>query len=56
MIEVLKRYPHLETLKLAVKAAQAPELKAEAAEAAQAISQKLGKSNEVRDLMSKVPK
>jgi len=52
VIEVLKRYPHLETLKLAVKAAQVPELKEDAKEATLAISQKLGKTNEVRKLLS----
>ena len=34
VLEVLKRYPNLEMLKLAVKAAQVPELKDDATEAA----------------------
>lgn len=53
VLEVLKRYPNLEMLKLAVKATQVPELKADAAEAALAISQKVGKTDEVRQLLSK---
>ncbi|HUY89161.1 MAG TPA: HEAT repeat domain-containing protein [Pirellulales bacterium] len=42
VLEVLKRYPNAETLKLAVKAMQTPEVKAEAAETALAIAQKVG--------------
>jgi hypothetical protein len=53
VIEVLKRYPNLEMLKLAVKAAQEPELKEDAREASLAISQKLRQTDEVRDLLSK---
>jgi HEAT repeat protein len=53
VLEVLKRYPHLEMLKLAVKATQVPELKEDAKEASLAISQKLGKTAEVRELLSK---
>jgi HEAT repeat protein len=53
VIEVLKRYPNLEMLKLAAKAAQVSELKADAKEAAQAISQKLRKTDEVRELLTK---
>ncbi|HMC11870.1 MAG TPA: HEAT repeat domain-containing protein, partial [Pirellulaceae bacterium] len=53
VLEVLKRYPNLEMLKLAVKATQVPELKADASEAALAISQKVGKTDEVRQLLSK---
>lgn len=54
VLEITKRYPTLEMLKLAVNAAQVPELKDEATQAAQAIAQKLGNTNEVRELMSKV--
>jgi HEAT repeat protein len=53
VLEVLQRYPNLEMLKLAVKAAQVPEVKDDAAGAARAISQKLDKTDEVRQLMSK---
>jgi len=53
VLEVLTRYPSLETLKLAVEATKTPELKADARNATQAISQKLGKTNEVRELLSK---
>jgi HEAT repeat protein len=53
VLEVLQRYPNLEMLKLAIKAMQAPDLKEDASAAALAISQKIGKTNEVRELMSK---
>jgi hypothetical protein len=53
VLEVVKRYPSVEMLKLAVRAAQTPELKADAADATQAITQKLGKTNEVRQILSK---
>ena len=53
VLDVLKRYPNLEMLKLAVKAMQIPELKEDAAEAALAIAQKLAKTDEVRALLSK---
>jgi len=54
VLDVLKAYPSVDALKLVVKAAQNPELKSDAAAAAQAISEKLPKSPEVRELMSKV--
>jgi HEAT repeat protein len=54
VLDVLKAYPSVDALKLAVKAAQNPELKSDAAAAAQAISEKLPKSAEVRELLSKV--
>ena len=53
VLEVLQRYPHIETLKLAVKAAETPDVKEDAAAAARAISQKLGKSPEAKALMTK---
>ncbi|MEX0585357.1 MAG: hypothetical protein WD176_01845, partial [Pirellulales bacterium] len=53
VLEVLKRYPTVEMLKLAVKAAQVPELKEDAKEASLAIAQKLPKTAEVRDILSK---
>ena len=43
----------LEMLKLALKAAQAPESKDDAIAAARAISQKVNKTDEVRQLLSK---
>ena len=42
VLDVLKRYPNSHTLKVAVNAMQAPELKNEAAEAALAIAKKIG--------------
>ena len=55
VLEVLKRYPSQETLKLAVEATQVAELKEEAAAAVLAIIQKLGgKANEVSAALSKV--
>jgi hypothetical protein len=53
VLEVLQRYPSVEMLKLAVKAAQVPALKGDATETARAISQKLPKTNEVQELLSK---
>jgi hypothetical protein len=53
VLEVIQRYPNLEMLKLAARVAQVPELKEDAKGAAQAISQKLGKSNEVKEILSK---
>jgi hypothetical protein len=53
VLEVLQRYPHVETLKVAVKASEVPELKEDASGAALAISQKLPKTPEVRQLLSK---
>jgi HEAT repeat protein len=52
VLEVLKRYPNLEMLKLAAKAAEVPELKEDAAAAAGAIAQKLPKTDEVKKLLS----
>lgn len=54
VLDVLKAYPSVDGLKLVVKAAQNPELKSDAAAAAEAISDKLPKSPEVRELLSKV--
>jgi hypothetical protein len=53
VLDVLQRYPNLETLKLAVKATEVPELKEDAQGAALAISEKLRKTDEVRKLLSK---
>jgi hypothetical protein len=50
VLDVLKRYPNVEMLKLAVKAGQDPDLKEEGKEAALAISQKLRPTEEVRKL------
>jgi hypothetical protein len=53
VLEVLRRYPNIDTLKLAVKAAQVPELKEDATGAAQAIAQRLGDKPEVREILTK---
>ena len=53
VLEVVQRYPSVEMLKLAVKAAQSPDLKDDGKAAARAISQKLRKTDEVRDVLSK---
>jgi HEAT repeat protein len=54
VLVVLKQYPSLEMLRLAVKAAQTPELKTDAKEAAEAIAQKLPKNDEVKKLLAQV--
>src|SRR4029077_19108574 len=55
VLDVLKRYPNLDNLKLAIKAVQVPELKDEATQAALAIVQKIGgKSPEARELLAGV--
>jgi HEAT repeat protein len=54
VLDVLKAYPTVESLRLAVKVAQNPELKPDATAAAKAISEKLPKTPEVRELLSKV--
>jgi HEAT repeat protein len=53
VLEVLKRYPSAGTLKLAVKAMQLPGLKDDAAGTATAISEKVRKTPEVREILSK---
>ncbi len=54
VLEVLKRYPSTETLKLAINAMHVLELKQEATQAALVIAQKLGgKGIDVTDLLSK---
>jgi HEAT repeat protein len=53
VLDVLKKFPHLETLKVAVQLVAVPELKADASQAALAISQKLPKTAEVRALLTK---
>ena len=55
VIDVLKRYPNVETLKLAVKALQTPELKDDADAAILVIAAKLDpNAGEVRDILSKL--
>ena len=55
VLDVLKRYPSTEALKLAVKATQVPELKEEATQVALVIAQKLGgKGVDVQELLAKV--
>lgn len=54
VLDVLKLYPSLESLKLALKAGQNPELKAEATQAVLTVASKIkGHSDEVRQLLSK---
>jgi HEAT repeat protein len=53
VLEVLQRYPNVETLKLAIKAMQTPDIRDDAAAAAKAIGDKVPKTNEVRDVLSK---
>ncbi len=52
VIEVLKRYPSIETLKLAITAAEVAEVKAEATQAATAIAEKIG-TPEAKELLTK---
>lgn len=52
LLDVLKRYPSLENLKLAIKTAEVAELKADAASAAQAIADKVG-TPEAKELVAK---
>jgi HEAT repeat protein len=54
VLDVAKRYPSPEMLKLAVKASQVPELKQDANSAALAIGQKVGvKEADVKEMLSK---
>lgn len=52
LLEVLKRYPSLDNLKLAIKTAEVAELKSEAAQTAQAIADKVG-TPEAKELLAK---
>ncbi len=52
VLEVLKRYPNLENLKLAIKAAESSEVKDDAKAAAIAIAEKIG-TPEAKDLLAK---
>lgn len=55
VLDVLKLYPSLESLKLAVKASQIPELKDDVAQAVLTIAPKAGnKMDQIRDLLSKI--
>ncbi|RPI90020.1 MAG: PBS lyase [Planctomycetaceae bacterium] len=55
VLDILKRYPSLEMLKLAIKTSEVPELKDDAKLAALAIAQKLGgKSAEVKELLARI--
>lgn len=56
VLDVLKRYPNLDTLKLAVAAIEVPELKDDATQATLVIAQKLGgkATAEAKDLLAKV--
>jgi HEAT repeat protein len=53
VFDVLKRYPNLPMLKLAVNAMQVPELKDDATAAARAIAEKITKTDEVKALLVK---
>lgn len=53
VLDVLKIHPSIETLKLAIKFRQVPELKDDATSIAQAIAQKLGNKDEAKELLSK---
>ncbi len=52
LLDVLKRYPSIENLKLAIKTAEVAELKADSAQAAQAIADKVG-TPEAKELLAK---
>ena len=52
LLEVLKRYPSLDNLKLAIKTAEVAELKTDAAQTAQAIADKVG-TPEAKELVAK---
>jgi HEAT repeat protein len=54
VIDVMRRYPSLDMLRLAVKAADIPALKEDAKSAAVTIADKLPKTDETRQLLSKV--
>ena len=55
ILEVLERYPSIDTLKLAVEVAKTPSLKKEAAATSLAIAQKIGgKSVDVQKLLTQV--
>ena len=53
VLEILKRYPDIEMLKIAVKAVQVVELKEDAIQTAQAIAEKIpGKTEEVQKILA----
>jgi RNase P/RNase MRP subunit POP5 len=52
LLEVLKRYPSLENLKLAIKTAEVADLKDESSQVAQAIAEKVG-TPEAKELVAK---
>jgi HEAT repeat protein len=53
VLEVVQRYPSVEMLKIAVRGTQFSDVKEDAKTAAKAISQKVRRTDEVRDLLSK---
>jgi HEAT repeat protein len=56
VLEVLDRYPSLDTLKVAVEAAKVPALKSDATATAMTIVQKIGaESAEIRKMLAQVP-
>lgn len=54
VLEVLERYPSIDTLRLAVETAKVPALKTDATAAAMAIAQKIGGSADVQQLLTQV--
>lgn len=54
VLDVLKLHPSVETLRLAIRATQTPELKNDATQVVAAMAQKLGKSPEARELIAKI--
>jgi len=54
VLEILERYPSIDSLKLAVETAKLPALKNEAAATAMAIAQKIGGSADVQQLLAQV--
>ena len=53
VLEILKRYPNIEMLKIAIKASSAADVKKDAADAAREIAKKLANNPAAQDLLSK---
>jgi hypothetical protein len=54
VLDVLQRYPNVDTLKLAAEAAKVPSLKNDATAASLAIAQKIGGSVDLKELLAQV--
>jgi HEAT repeat protein len=55
VLQVLERYPSMDTLKVAVEATQVPELRADATRVAKSIAEQLeGKTEDVRELLNQI--